>query len=513
MANSKTYQRPNIFRRITVALVHLAGLGIDEYRAAPTWAARNYSDSSRVSKLVHLIIWAVKTFLVTIPNGLANVTFEKTTDQISYWLSADNPLRNHPWSDHPNAPLPTEADVVVIGAGFTGSACAYHWSKQNTGKMVVLEMNEAASGASGRNEGVVVMGRFFSYVKKMMSLNLSTTRKDLSDPQRSEMAKKFARAYVGAAYRNADMIEQTIKNEGFEVEYARNGWVQGDFASQPGYLSQSVKESADEGFDDWIEIEGARAEDLTGIPTGNDVVVGYSQKAATWHPAKWVWALLSKAVSSDSVSFFSRTRVWKVTDEGDHYAIQTTRGVIHAKYVINATESYTAKLHPIFHSKLSAIQTHAAFAEGGPDAMKQDMGMGGPNSWFGKHPSGVIMGTGATHVPPSQAGVIKQSRFLTSFCISEIQNIFGNSRMHVTREWSCTAGFTDDEFPIVGLIDDKRQYIIAGMCGSGSGVHFNGARHVISKILGLNGPDDYPEEFFSPTRILDPTNHCWPTID
>ena len=176
MAKSNTYQRPNIFRRITVALIHLAGLGIDEYRAAPTWAARNYSDSSRVSKLVHLIIWAVKTFLVTIPNGLANVTFEKTTDQISYWLSADNPLRNHPWSDHPNAPLPTEADVVVIGAGFTGSACAYHWSKQNTGKMVVLEMNEAASGASGRNEGVVVMGRFFSYVKKMMSLNLSTTR-------------------------------------------------------------------------------------------------------------------------------------------------------------------------------------------------------------------------------------------------------------------------------------------------------------------------------------------------
>ena len=76
MANSKTYQRPNIFRRIVVGLILLAGLGIDEYRAAPTWAARNYSDSSPLSKLAHLIIWAIKTFLVTIPNGLANVTFE-----------------------------------------------------------------------------------------------------------------------------------------------------------------------------------------------------------------------------------------------------------------------------------------------------------------------------------------------------------------------------------------------------------------------------------------------------
>ena len=43
--------------------------------------------------------------------------------------------------------------AAVIGAGFTGSACAYHWSKQDDGRtMAVLEMNEAASGASGRNE-------------------------------------------------------------------------------------------------------------------------------------------------------------------------------------------------------------------------------------------------------------------------------------------------------------------------------------------------------------------------
>jgi glycine/D-amino acid oxidase-like deaminating enzyme len=85
--------------------------------------------------------------------------------------------------------------------------------------------------------------------------------------------------------------------------------------------------------------------------------------------------------------------------------------------------------------------------------------------------------------------------------------------MHVTREWSCTAGFTKDEYPIIGLIDGKRQYIIAGMCGSGSSVHFNGARHVIQKILGIQSQDDYPEEFFSPTRILEPKSHKWPSLD
>ena len=45
--------------------------------------------------------------------------------------------------------------------------------------MVLLEMNEAASGASGRNEGVVVMGRFYAYVKKMMLDDLPRVRPDL----------------------------------------------------------------------------------------------------------------------------------------------------------------------------------------------------------------------------------------------------------------------------------------------------------------------------------------------
>ena len=81
-----------------------------------------------------------------------------------------------------------------------------------------------------------------------------------------------------------------------------------------------------------------------------------------------------------------------------------------------------------------------------------------------------------------------------------------------THEWSGTAGFTDDEYPVVGLLDGKRQYIVGGMCGSGTAVSFNGARHIVQQILNLEGPDDYPQAYFAPTRILDPTNHPWPSV-
>jgi glycine/D-amino acid oxidase-like deaminating enzyme len=90
---------------------------------------------------------------------------------------------------------------------------------------------------------------------------------------------------------------------------------------------------------------------------------------------------------------------------------------------------------------------------------------------------------------------------------------FGRSPIEITHEWSGTPGFTADEFPVVGLIDDKRQYLIGGMCGSGTAVSFNGARHVVQQILGIDGPDDYPAAYYAPTRILDPDNHPWPEIE
>ena len=90
---------------------------------------------------------------------------------------------------------------------------------------------------------------------------------------------------------------------------------------------------------------------------------------------------------------------------------------------------------------------------------------------------------------------------------------FGRSPIEITHEWSGTPGFTADEFPVVGLIDNKRQYLIGGMCGSGTAVSFNGARHVVQQILGIDGPDDYPAAYYAPTRILDPDNHPWPEIE
>src|SRR6185503_2197336 len=96
------------------------------------------------------------------------------------WLAEGNPLANHPWSLNPGAQLPPRAAVVVIGAGFTGGSLAYHGAKhRGRDLLVVLEMDDPATGASGRNGGEVVMGRYFAMVYKSVLNHLPRLRPDL----------------------------------------------------------------------------------------------------------------------------------------------------------------------------------------------------------------------------------------------------------------------------------------------------------------------------------------------
>ena len=506
----KTGGGPGILGRVGVAIGLLAGLRGHDFAAALSFMSRVFPNDGQATRMAKFARWALDQMFSVIPDALMTAAFAGRVSRTSIWLSSDNPVANVPWANEPGAELPREVEVVAVGAGFTGAACAYHWSKRSgAGRMVVLEMNEASSGASGRNEGLVVMGRFYAMVRGTVEQSLARVRRDLSPERRAELASMFAAAYSKSAYRNSDLIEKAIREEGFDCGYVRAGWIQGGGAAAD--LAEDVRLGREAGFDDYTTMGPGEAEDLGGIKLSGDA--GFSRQTASWHPARWVWCLLRAALASDNVDLFTHTKVLGVKDMGEYYAVLTDRGALRARYVINATESYTAMLHPDLRGVLKPLQTQAAFAEGGPAAMKSDVGLSAGVAFFGRVDEGVLFGSDGTFVPYDHAGRNRPSRFITKFLIGEVHRYFGQSEMKVTREWSCTAGFTDDEFPIVGLIDGKRQYVIGGMCGSGSSVHFNGARHVVQQILGLDGPDDYPEEFFAPSRVMDPENHPWPRVD
>jgi glycine/D-amino acid oxidase-like deaminating enzyme len=72
--------------------------------------------------------------------------------EVSYWWQA----RGGAPPRRPSLPGSTEADVCIVGAGYTGLWTAYYLNRADPGlRIVVLEANFAGFGASGRNGGWV----------------------------------------------------------------------------------------------------------------------------------------------------------------------------------------------------------------------------------------------------------------------------------------------------------------------------------------------------------------------
>jgi glycine/D-amino acid oxidase-like deaminating enzyme len=476
--------------------------------------AMTFPNDRPVLRLVKFTGWVLRQMWCTIPDAMRHTRFADTVSRVPVWLKDGNPLENHPWASQPDAKLPDVADTVVIGCGLAGCAVAYHWGRKapSERKLIALDLGDAATGSAGRNEGLVVMGRYYHMVVKTVLPYLEEVRRDLTKIQQEQLAHQFAARYAHACYRNADMVEQTVRDEGFDCDYAREGWVQACDEGQQTSLAESVQMALDSGYRDWKSITPEEVQQRTGMHVRHNA--GFSVAAASFHPAKWCWSLMHRALESGKVEHYSRTRVLGIDAEGEDYVIRTDRGEIRARHVAMCTESYTPLLMPQFHDLIRPTQTQAASGPGGPPEMKPHVGISGTRAFFGRHGDATMIGSDATRVPDHEAGRIQPSRFLTHYLCTELQNLFGRAGYTITHEWSGTVTYTPDEYPVVGVVDGRRQYILGGMAGSGTAVSFNGGRCIVNRILGdASAPDDYPEAYFSPLRLLDPASHHWPDVE
>ena len=356
---------PNVFKRLWICCGLLLGLRRHDFRAAKTWLNTMYPGVGLAKRLYRFACWSIRQMLIEIPESMRYASWQKPVKKKAFWLEDINPHENHPWRDNPAAKLPQSCHVAVIGGGFTGAAAAYHWAQNgdNGQTMAILEMEDVASGSSGRNEGLVVMGRYYGMVYGFVLDDLKQKKTDLGADQQDRLARQFAAAYCAAAYKNADMIETTIQREEFDCDYVRSGWIVAVDPKNQGSLDKAVSMAQKSGFTDWTRISPEQVMEKSGMQVECDAA--FSKKAASIHPAKWVWCLFTAALRSKAVELYTRTKVLKVEDVGSEYVLHTNRGNIRAKYVINATEAYSAKLHPQLHDIVRCHQTQGIYAQQG----------------------------------------------------------------------------------------------------------------------------------------------------
>ncbi|MCJ8328375.1 MAG: FAD-binding oxidoreductase [Lentisphaeria bacterium] len=504
-------KKAGFFLRCKVAIGLLFGLKFSDMKSARRMIQFRYSRYSIPVRLCKFLGWSLDQMWNEIPNSYHCVDLEGDIKDTPIWQDAENPLKGYPWTDKPDSEFPEEADVVVVGAGFGGSSIAYHWSKTEDEKtLVVLDGNEVASGAAGQNGGVLVMagGHLHGYfVYETVIEYLEKTQPNLPEAERNTLAESFTDTYVNAMHASHEMIRETIEAEKLDVNYDRKGWVFFTDRENEHHVLASIKLAARLGHTDWEPRTAAEIKEKCGAQT--DLDGAESLGSATWHPAKWVWAILGIAIKKPNINLYTQTLVDKVERDGEGYIVHTKRGKIRAKKVVNATEAHTVTLFKDFLEPFPNLilphKEQAMHAVGGPETMKTGVGVTGPLGWFGRLPSGgIIFGSDNTPVTADQLGHTKASRILTRIRLAKICRVWGQAPIKLTHEWSGVTSDTPDKYPVVGSLDGHHLYMLGGFAGAGSACSFI-AGETIMKYL-LDKEDEvihHPQEFFSPFRFTD----------
>jgi glycine/D-amino acid oxidase-like deaminating enzyme len=240
--------------------------------------------------------------------------------EVSYWWQA----RGRP-PRRPSLPGGTEADVCIVGAGYTGLWTAYYLKRADPGlRIVVLEANFAGFGASGRNGGWVTA-----------TLPGSRARY-AAHPQGARGVRELERQLR----QTIDEVARVCAAEGLDAGLVKGGTLTvATSAAQDTRLRQQAAAERSWGDGDDI-IRYLDRDELAGrLRVAGAVGALYSPHCARVQPADLA-AGLAEVVTRAGVLLYEATPVTSIAAG----RARTPAGDVRAPYVLRCTEGFTADL-------------------------------------------------------------------------------------------------------------------------------------------------------------------------
>jgi glycine/D-amino acid oxidase-like deaminating enzyme len=227
-----------------------------------------------------------------------------------------------------------DADVAIAGAGYTGLWTAYYLSRADPSlRVAVCEAEIAGFGASGRNGG---------WCSALFPASLHKLER--------MAGRDAAIAMYRAMQRTVDEVGGVVAAEGIDCHWAKGGTV--ILARSPTQLLRAQEEVAEArafGFDE-ADLRLLSADEAREMARASGVLGGtYTPHCAAIHPGRLARGL-ADAVRRRGVSLFERSPVLNILPG----RLVTRAGTIRARYVIRATEGYTARL-PGLHRAIAPV--------------------------------------------------------------------------------------------------------------------------------------------------------------
>ncbi|WP_322071964.1 NAD(P)/FAD-dependent oxidoreductase [Paraburkholderia bannensis] len=215
------------------------------------------------------------------------------------------------------------ADVVIVGAGYTGLWTAYYLLKaQPSLKVILLEREAVGFGASGRNGG---------WASAIFPISLERV---------AQMYSHAAALHLQTAMNDTvNEIGRVLDLEGIDADYAKQGFLS-LARSQPQFnrIQASVDASVRFGLpDQWHALDASEASTRIGA----ERVLGglYTEHCALVHPGKLVRGLAA-VVEAMGARIFEKTAALDIATG----QVATTHGGVKATTVVRATEAFSCQL-------------------------------------------------------------------------------------------------------------------------------------------------------------------------
>jgi glycine/D-amino acid oxidase-like deaminating enzyme len=228
------------------------------------------------------------------------------------------------WTPRPSLPGDRDADVAIVGAGFTGLWTALYLARLDPSlRIAVVEAETAGFGASGRNGG---------WASALFPSSLESVAKRSS--------REGSLAQHQAMRDSVDEVLRAAETEGIDAHAAKGGTIV--LARSPSQWARARGEVADART--WgLEEDDVRlldADEASGILAATSVRgATYTPDCAAIHPARLVRGL-AEAVERRGVALYERTPATAIAPG----RVVTRNGILRAEHVIRATEGYTRSL-------------------------------------------------------------------------------------------------------------------------------------------------------------------------
>ncbi len=392
----------------------------------------------------------------------------------SYWAD----VSGKPPADDGTLDRDLQADVVIIGAGYTGLSCALHLATEHGIKACVLEANQTAWGCSGRNAGFIL--------------------KSSGRQSYSSIKQKWGEEVMRGIYQEMCAGVATVNSliaQGIDCDVQSHGYIK--VAHKANKFAELIElaelQKQQFGYD--VQILSKQQLHQHYMADHNAFGALRYQDGYGLNPLKLAWGY-QKIARAAGVKVHSASPVLNWHDEANVQRLITPRAEVKAKKVVIATNGYTPKgFHPIVQNRTLPVLSQIIVTE--PLSASQIKACNFLTSnvvmdtralkyYYRKLPDnrilfggrGAITGKGAEHpyFANRLLAVLK-----TSF---PALNDLGIA--HAWAGWICMAL---DDLPHIYRNEAQNTFYSMGYCGSGVSFSVQAGKRLAQMVAGESVPE------------------------